>query len=53
MLDDSILELRDLYGMAEGYGKFEIVSVVPLIRIYRTDIKDNVAVILCYNKVLI
>lgn len=44
MLDDSILELRDLYGMAEGYGEFEIVSVVPLIRIYRTDIKDNVAV---------
>jgi hypothetical protein len=44
ILDWSINELREIYGMAEGYGKFEIVSIVPLIRVYRTDIKGNLAV---------
>jgi len=30
--------------MVEGYNKFEIVSLKPLIRTYRADIKENIAV---------
>ncbi|MGC8943765.1 MAG: amidase domain-containing protein [Caldisericia bacterium] len=44
LLNDSINELQEIYGMAEGYGRFEIVSIVPLIGIYKIDIKDNRAV---------
>lgn len=44
VLEDSLMELRELYGMAEGYGDFEIVSIVPIIRTYRIDVKDNIAV---------
>ncbi|MBC7195249.1 MAG: amidase domain-containing protein [Caldisericia bacterium] len=44
LLNDSINELEEIYGMAVGYGRFEIVSIVPLIRIYRIDINDNIAV---------
>lgn len=41
----STTELRKwIYGEAEGFGKFDIVKLVPLIRIYRLDQKDNTAV---------
>lgn len=30
--------------MAEGYNRFEIVSLKPLIRIYKIDIKENIAI---------
>lgn len=44
LLDYSLNELREIYVMAEGYGRFEIVNIVPLIRIYRIDIKENLAI---------
>lgn len=43
-INNSLIELRELYCMAEGYNEFEIVSIVPLIRIYRIDTKENIAV---------
>jgi len=41
----STTELRKwIYGAAEGFGKFNIVKLIPLIRIYRLDQKDDTAV---------
>jgi hypothetical protein len=43
--DQALSELRDnVYGEAEGFGKFEIVKLTPLIRIYRIDINGDKAV---------
>ena len=41
----SISELRMwVYGGAEGFGKFDIVKLTPLIRVYRLDQKGDTAV---------
>ncbi len=41
----STAELRKwIYGAAEGFGKFNIVKLIPLIRVYRIDEKDDTAV---------
>jgi hypothetical protein len=43
--EQALSELRDnVYGEAEGFGKFEIVKLTPLIRIYRIDINGDKAV---------
>lgn len=41
----STTELRKwIYGAAEGFGKFNIVKLIPLIRVHRIDEKDDAAV---------
>ncbi len=43
--EESTAELKMwVYGPAEGFGKFDIVKLTPLIRIYRLDQKDDDAV---------
>lgn len=34
IFNESFNELREVYGNAEGYGSFEVISIVPLVRIY-------------------
>jgi len=42
---ENLSSLRNwVYGPAEGFGEFDIVRLIPLIRVYRIDTVDNTSV---------